>query len=229
MCSWLATRQNEPIQLWDAYYGDLRCSYRGYNAVDEVESALSVTFSNDGSEVIGGYKKNLKVFKTDVPGRKYNEISITSPASSLACNAVDSVIAVGSWSATITLLDLRETKYGDICQMNQHRGGVTYLRFLAGRNLLISGARKDNQLLVWDLRNVTEPVITGQFTRVVNTNQRIYFDVSSDQNWLTSGDTSGIIHAWNLNDLSAVQEQTVFRTFHSQRLVDVPKYFHFYF
>lgn len=195
--------------MWDAYYGDLRCSYRGYNAVDEVESALSVAFSNSGCEVIGGYKKNLKVFKTDVPGREYFEIPITSPASALACNTVDNVIAVGSWSATITLFDLRESKYGDICQMAQHRGGVTYLRFLSGRNLLISGARKDNQLLVWDLRQLTEPVVIGQFTRLVNTNQRIYFDVSSDQNWLTSGDTSGIIHAWKLNDFSAVQEQTV--------------------
>lgn len=207
--SWLATRQNEPIQLWDAYYGDLRCSYRGYNAVDEVESALSVTFSNDGAEVIGGYKKSIKVFKTDIPGRDYESIPITSPASSLACNSVDSVIAVGSWSSMITILDLRQSNYGDICQINQHRGGVTYLKFLEGRNQLISGARKDNQLLLWDLRHIAQPVLTGQFTRTVNTNQRIYFDISSDRNWLVSGNTSGLIHAWNLNDISAVQEQTV--------------------
>lgn len=205
----MATRQNEPIQLWDAYHGDLRCSYRGYNAVDEVESALSVAFSNDGSEVIGGYKKNLKVFKTDVPGREYYNVPISSPASSLACNSVDNIIAIGSWSTTITLLDFRESKYGEIGQMNKHRGGVTYLRFLSGRNLLISGARKDNQLLVWDLRNITEPIVAMQFTRTVDTNQRIYFDVSSDEKWLTSGDTTGIIRAWDLNDFSAVQEQTV--------------------
>lgn len=170
---------------------------------------MSVTFSNDGTEVIGGYKKTLKVFKTDVPGRDYESIPITSPASSLACNSVDSVIAVGSWSSSITLLDLRQSNYGDICQINQHRGGVTYLKFLDGRNQLISGARKDNQLMLWDLRHIAEPVLTAQFTRMVNTNQRIYFDISSDQNWLVSGNTSGLIHAWNLNDLSAAQEQTV--------------------
>lgn len=190
----------------------MRCSYRGYNAVDEVESALSVCFSNDGCQLIGGYKKNLKVFKTDVPGREYHAISIASPASALACNTEDSVIAVGSWSANITLLDIRASEYGDICQMNEHRGGITYLRFISGRNLLISGARKDNQLLLWDLRRISEPVVSGRFTRIVNTNQRIYFDISSDQKWLTSGDTSGIIHAWNLNDMSAVQEQTVIQT-----------------
>lgn len=195
--------------MWDAYYGDLRCSYRGYNAVDEVETALSVTFSNDGTEVIGGYKKTIKVFKTEVPGRDYESIPITSPASALACNSVDSIIAVGSWSSMITILDLRQPQYGDICQINQHRGGVTYLRFLDGRNQLISGARKDNQLLLWDLRHMAAPVLTGQFTRTVNTNQRIYFDVTPDRNWLVSGNTSGLIHAWNLNDFSAVQEQMV--------------------
>lgn len=159
--------------------------------------------------MIGGYKKNLKVFKTDVPGRDYYSIPITSTASSLACNSVDNVIAIGSWSAKITMLDIRESQYGDICQIDKHRGGVTYLRFLDGRNQLISGARKDNQIMLWDLRRIAEPVLTGQFTRTVTTNQRIYFDISSDQNWLVSGDTTGIIHAWNLNDISAVQEQTV--------------------
>lgn len=159
--------------------------------------------------MIGGYKKSLKVFKTDVPGRDYESIPITSPASSLACNSRDSVIAVGSWSASIKLFDIREPKYGDICEINQHRGGVTYLRFLDGRNQLISGARKDNQIMVWDLRHIAEPVLIGQFTRMVSTNQRIYFDISSDYNWLVSGDTSGVIHAWNLNDFSAIQEQTV--------------------
>lgn len=159
--------------------------------------------------MIGGYKKNLKVFKTDVPGRDYYSIPITSPASALACNSVDNVIAIGSWSSKITMLDIRESQYGDICQIDKHRGGVTYLRFLDGRNQLISGARKDNQIMLWDLRRIAEPVLTGQFTRTVTTNQRIYFDISSDQNWLVSGDTTGIIHAWNLNDISAVQEQTV--------------------
>lgn len=144
-----------------------------------------------------------------MPGRDYESIPIASPASSLAINTTDSVIAVGSWSASIKLFDVRESKYGDICQINQHRGGVTYLRFFDGRNQLLSGARKDNQIMLWDLRHMAEPVLTGQFTRMVSTNQRIYFDISSDQNWLVSGDTSGIIHTWNLNDFSAIQEQTV--------------------
>lgn len=52
--------------MWDAFTGELRCTYRGYDDVDEVESAISVIFSNDGQKVLGGYKKSIKQFDTNV-------------------------------------------------------------------------------------------------------------------------------------------------------------------
>ena len=64
--SWLATRQHEPVHMWDAFTGELRCSYRGYDDVDEVESAISIIFSNNGEKVIGGYKKTIKIFDTNM-------------------------------------------------------------------------------------------------------------------------------------------------------------------
>ena len=66
LLSWLATRQHEPIHMWDAFDGKLLCTYRGYDDVDEVESAISVTFSNDGQKVLAGFKKSLKQFDTTV-------------------------------------------------------------------------------------------------------------------------------------------------------------------
>lgn len=60
--SWLTTRQNAPIQMWDAFDGSLRCSYRGFNAVDEMEPAISITFSSDGAQIIAGYKKYFRTF-----------------------------------------------------------------------------------------------------------------------------------------------------------------------
>lgn len=206
LCSWLATRQHEPIQMWDAYHGDLRCSYRGYNAVDEVESALSVLFSPDGQEVIGGYKKSIKIFRTDIPGRDCCSFPIKSPSSALACSLVHNILGIGSWVGSISLFDKRDPFQGEVCQMNDHRGGITYLRFLEQKNVLISGARKENDLFLWDLRNTQAPL--GRLFRNVNTNQKIYFDVSNDEKWLISGDTSGIMHAWNLNAQNS-KDQTV--------------------
>lgn len=212
-CAWLASRQHEPIQMWDAYKGTLRCSYRGYNVVDEVESALSLTFSCDGSDIIAGYKNSLKIFRTDVPGRDYVNVSTKSPASALAINRNDDTIAVGSWTGTISLHDSRHPKIECVEQLNGHRAGVTYLRFIAQRNLLVSGARKDSDLLIWDMRNTTAPV--HKLSRTVQTNQRIYFDVSEDETLLVSGDTTGIIHVWNIQDFSKVEESTVSRILHS--------------
>lgn len=64
--SWLASRQHEPIHMWDAFTGQLRCTYRGYDAVDEVEAALSLTFSGCGLKIFAGYKKDIKIFDTVV-------------------------------------------------------------------------------------------------------------------------------------------------------------------
>lgn len=193
--------------MWDAYSGTLRCSYRGYNAVDEVESAFSVIFSANASHVIGGYRKNIKMFKTDIPGRDYDSIPVKSPVSALACDTGGNVIAAGSWTSNITVFDVRQSYHEQLCQMEKHRGGVTYLRFMNSKGLLVSGARKDSEIHVWDMRYITEPI--AQFKRQVNTNQRIYFDVSSDERWLFSGDTSGCIHAWHFTDSGNVEEQTV--------------------
>lgn len=206
-CCWLASRQHEPIQMWDAYKGSLRCTYRGYNAVDEVDAALSVTFSFDGGDVIGGYKNAIKIFRTDVPGRDYVNHPLKSPVSSLAINPNDNTIAAGSWNTVISLFDSRSINEGPYEQMSAHKGGITQIRFLSMKNMLISGARKDNQLLMWDLRNCNEPV--QRLTRIVKTNQRIYFDVSRDEKWIVSGDTDGMIRSWNIENESNTEESKV--------------------
>lgn len=94
--SWAASGHEGPIHLWDAFTGELRCSYRGYNSVDELEAAISVTFSADGQNVFCGYKKNVKIFSTGRPGREYTEYPVTHPASCLTASlAQPGVVAIG--------------------------------------------------------------------------------------------------------------------------------------
>lgn len=134
-CCFLSTRQHEPIQLWDAFDGKLRCTYRGYDAVDEVEPALSVCFSIDGSQVIAGYKKTVKVFRTDVPGRDYTSFAIKSPASCVAVNTTDdNMIAIGSWNSFVTLHDARSSKLTMTDKLVKHTGGVTLMKFSSDGN-----------------------------------------------------------------------------------------------
>lgn len=196
--SWIASRQHEPIQMWDAFTSELRCSYRGYNAVDEVESALSVMFSSDGEQVIGGYKKTIKIFQTNIPGRDCTSFAIKSPASALALDSTQrSCLAVGSWNGQINLFDQRHLIEEPVERLNGHSGGVTLIKFLDDV-YIVSGARKDNSLLMWDIRNSGKPVLN--LTRMVDTNQRIHFDISGDGKWLTSGDTNGLLHVWDISN-----------------------------
>ncbi|XP_026730109.1 telomerase Cajal body protein 1 homolog [Trichoplusia ni] len=197
-CCWLTTKQNSPIQMWDAFDGSLRCSYRGFNAVDEVEPAISVTFTPDGRQIIAGYRKCLRTFDVDRPGRDYLEHSLANSASCIDTNG--NLVAVGSWNTSISLYNINEMgAYKSIGKMHGHGGGVTQVKFAADGLHLVSGARKDHRLLVWDIRYYRRPL--NVLTRQVDTNQRIQFDISPCGKYLVSGGTDGIIKVWDENQV----------------------------
>ena len=66
--------QGHPIHMWDASTGDMRCSYRAYNAADEVTAATSLAFSLDGSQLLGGFSKCIRTWDISRPGRDYTEL-----------------------------------------------------------------------------------------------------------------------------------------------------------
>ncbi|XP_059062787.1 telomerase Cajal body protein 1 homolog [Achroia grisella] len=196
--NWITTRQNAPIQMWDAFDGSLRCSYRGFNSVDEMEPALSVTFSVEGARIIAGYKKVIRTFDVERPGRDFSEHKIASAASCFATNS--NLLAVGSWNTTISLYNINEMgNYKSIGKMHGHSGGVTHAKFTSDGLRLVSGARKDHRLLVWDIRYYRRPL--NILSRVVNTNQRVYFDISPCGRYLVSGGTDGILKVWDLEQV----------------------------
>ncbi|KAM7353393.1 telomerase Cajal body protein 1 homolog isoform 1-T1 [Cochliomyia hominivorax] len=201
-CCWLATRQHEPIHMWDAFSGELRCSYRGYDDVDEVESAISIIFSNDAQKIIGGYKKTIKIFDTNIPGRDSNTIPVKKAISCFALTTDnDNCVTAGTWAGYINHYDLRAPKLGPLFVLGGHSGGITWLKYsptLDHNWYLFSGARKDNKILQWDMRNYTKPLQV--FERNVQTNQRIYYDLTPLNTWLASGDTEGLLRIWHLSD-----------------------------
>lgn len=137
-CFWISTSQNEPIKLYDGFNGNLTASYRGYDNVDELESAHSVCFSPDGTSIFGGYKKSIKIFSTSVPGRDYDTINLKQSISSVATNYYqESVLAAGSWNKTISLVDTRSFEVFE--SLRAHKGGLTFLKFSVDGKYLISG------------------------------------------------------------------------------------------
>lgn len=198
-CFWISSAQNEPIKMFDAFNGSFKCSYRSYDYADELEAALSVCFSHDGTCIFGGYKKSINIFTTAVPGRDYDTINTKQPISCLATNYYESnVLAAGSWNKTISLIDTRD--FLTIDTLHGHKGGVTFLKYSANGEHLMSGSRKDANLLLWDMRNLSLPLY--KFMRRVDNNQKVYFDISIGGTWAASGDTRGMVHVWNLRDLN---------------------------
>ncbi|XP_063709854.1 telomerase Cajal body protein 1 homolog [Culicoides brevitarsis] len=200
-CSFLISRQHEPIKSIDAFDGKIRCSYRGYDAVDEVEAALSLCYSPDGTQIYAGYKKTIKIFDTNRPGRDYETLESRIPSSALAVNEDNSLLATGSWNTSVSVFDIRSKDVAPRLVLQEtHRGGITHLKFLS-ETTLISGARKDSKLVVWDLRNPNTPFFV--FNRNIDTNQRIYFDVTPEGKWLLSGSTDGCLKIWNMFEIYA--------------------------
>ncbi|XP_062120961.1 telomerase Cajal body protein 1 homolog [Drosophila sulfurigaster albostrigata] len=210
-CLWIATRQHEPIHMWDAFDGSLRCSYSGYDKVDEVIAAISLSFSHDGQKIYAGYKHCIKIFDTSRPGRICDEYAVKFAVSCIAQTSEHPhALTCGNWKGYIQHFDLRcPPNEGPMFTLGGHSAGITQLSYAdnAGNWQLYSGARKCPKLLEWDMRNYKAPL--REFQRIVNTNQRIQFDLSIDHSWLASGDTNGDMNIWNLKSNHNTQSAKV--------------------
>lgn len=73
LSSLASSSRDNPIHVWDAFYGEVRGSFRPYNHLDELTTAHSLCFSPDGSQLYCGFDKIVRVFYTDRPGRDCEE------------------------------------------------------------------------------------------------------------------------------------------------------------
>uniref|UniRef100_A0A1D5QZV1 Telomerase Cajal body protein 1 n=2 Tax=Macaca TaxID=9539 RepID=A0A1D5QZV1_MACMU len=174
-----SSREN-PIHIWDAFTGELRASFRAYNHLDELTAAHSLCFSPDGSQLFCGFNRTVRVFSTARPGRdcevratfakKQGQSGIIS---CIAFSPAQPLYACGSYGRSLGLY-----AWGDgspLALLGGHQGGITHLCFHPDGNRFFSGARKDAELLCWDLRQPGYPL--WSLGREVTTNQRIYFDL----------------------------------------------------
>uniref|UniRef100_A0A1B6L8K9 WD repeat-containing protein 79 n=1 Tax=Graphocephala atropunctata TaxID=36148 RepID=A0A1B6L8K9_9HEMI len=199
-CCFVTTSFCSPIHLWDAFSGSLRCSYKGYNALDEMHAALSVVFNPSGDLLLSGYKDSIKIFQTDVPGRDFISIStkeLCDQKGIVSCIAVNpsmpNIFAAGTYTKTVGLYSLDGHA---ICLMTGQAGGLTQLLFSQDGSQLFTAGRKDSEILCWDLRYLGQ--ILYVMKRPHTTNQRIYMDLSTDGHQLLSGSSTGEVYVWDL-------------------------------
>ncbi|XP_051923954.1 telomerase Cajal body protein 1 [Hippocampus zosterae] len=201
-CFFASSSRDNPVHIWDAFYGEVRCSFRPYNHLDELTAAHSLCFSPDGSQLYCGFDKTVKVFYTERPGRDCEERPTTAKKQSgqsgiiscLAFSPCQSLYACGSYARCAGLYSCQD---GTLLALlpTRHRGGLTHLLFSPDGYYLYTGGRKDPEILCWDLREPGQVVFS--LKRNVATNQRIYFDLDPSGRYLLSGGTEGEVSVWD--------------------------------
>lgn len=200
-CFLASSSRDNPVHLWDAFYGEVRASFRPYNHLDELTAAHSLCFSPDGSQLYCGFDKMVRVFYTDRPGRDCEErptiVKKQGQSGIISCfsfSPCQSVYACGSYSRCAGLYSCQD---GTMLALlpTLHHGGITHMLFSPDGNYLYTGGRKDSEILCWDLREPGKVVFSMK--RNVGTNQRIYFDLDASGRYLLSGDTEGVVSVWD--------------------------------
>uniref|UniRef100_A0A3B3X155 Telomerase Cajal body protein 1 n=1 Tax=Poecilia mexicana TaxID=48701 RepID=A0A3B3X155_9TELE len=200
-CFLASSSRDNPVHVWDAFYGKVRASFRPYNHLDELTAAHSLCFSPDGEQLYCGFEKMVRVFCTERPGRDCEErptvVKKRGQSGIISCFAFSpcqSVYACGSYSRCAGLYSCQD---GALLALlpTRHHGGLTHLLFSPDGNYLYTGGRKDPEILCWDLRDPGKVVFS--LKRNVATNQRIYFDLDQSGRHLLSGDTEGAVSVWD--------------------------------
>lgn len=197
----VSTCKDNPVHLWDAFTGQLRCSYRPYNHVDELTSTFSLGFSCNGQKLYCGANKMIRIFDIDRPGRDCTVIPTYSKhfgqSGIISCiipNPGDTrIIAAGSFNRSIALYN-HEAK-NMLCMFEGQQGGVTHMVFSPDGTKLFSGGRKDPEIICWDLRNPGQILFVA--LRQVETNQRMYFELDRSGKYLISGNQDGKVSVWD--------------------------------
>jgi len=161
----------------------------------------------------------IRVFDLSQPGRfceeypttlrkdtHYRRDHVTDP--SLEVNGIISCIAFSPWSqsdgerlfaaGSYCLLTgiYVEPDCPPVITLHGQQGGVTQVKFSPDGQFLFTGGRKDNHILCWDIRNTSSPLY--HLPRVVQTNQKVYFDIDPSGSYLITGSQDGIVLVYDI-------------------------------
>ncbi|XP_043817276.1 telomerase Cajal body protein 1-like isoform X5 [Manihot esculenta] len=154
-CVFASTTRDHPIHLWDASSGLLRCTYRAYDAVDEITAAFSIAFNPAGTKIFDIHRpgREFEQYST-LQGNKEGQAGIISTIA--FCPTHSGMLATGSYNQTAAIF--REDNMELLYVLHGQEGGITHVQFSKDGNYLYTGARKDPYILCWDMRKTVEVV-----------------------------------------------------------------------
>lgn len=201
-----STSRDHPIHLWDATSGQLRCTYRAYDAMDEITAAISLGFNPMGTKIFAGYNGSIRIFEIHRPGREFEQHSTLQGNKEGQSGIISSIafspnylgmLAAGSYDQSTAIY--QEDNMELLYVLHGQEGGVTHVQFSKDGNYLYTGGRKDPYILCWDIRK-TVGIVYKLYRSTETTNQRIYFDVDHIGKHLATGGQDGLVHVYNLQN-----------------------------
>jgi WD40 repeat protein len=194
----ITTCRDHPIHLWDIASSTIRCSYRCYNRVDEVEAANSITFNLTGDKIYAGSNRAIRCFDVACPGRTYTEQATCKTRRSpegqrgiISCLSFNpdysGAYAAGSYAHSISIYV--ENMKGSALELADIDFGATHLRWSPCGTYLWGGGRAHEDIICWDLRHTRSEL--GRVKRALTTNQRMTFDLDPWGKYLATGDQTG--------------------------------------
>jgi telomerase Cajal body protein 1 len=203
----LTSSKDLPIQLWSSGEGKVVCSWTAKDHLDQVANCLSVSFSSDGQKIVSGGQDKIWIFNTNRPGANAvcefqtipNKKSKKGQKGLISCLNFryddTGVFAAGSFKGSVGIYDSRtlsDRNSSCICLFEAHKNGVSQAKFLNDGWSILTAGRRDNSLKKWDLRMTQhgDPITKFTVNDYPRSNQRIYFDISSDGKLFTGSSES---------------------------------------
>jgi WD40 repeat protein len=194
----LACMASAPVHSFDATKGSLLGSYVVPTKHNGIAPIYSVSYNLSGNKIYCGLESKICVFETEYPGSDSECIDTNTSShifqngiiSSFAFNPViRGMFAAGSYDKSVGIYDERQN--GVLNSLAGHNGGITSLKFSSSGWYLFSGARKDDYIHCWDIRQQS---ILFSMKRCVDTQQRVLFDLDPyESKYLVTGSRNGVI------------------------------------
>lgn len=211
-CCYVTTSRDHPIHLWNLD-GTIRCSYLGYNHLDELEAAISLCFNPTGERLYGGYNRMIRGYDLAIPGKQTISLptSLTKRdpygqkglISTLSFNPMNiTLFAAGSYDSRsgIYLYQENMKKYVDRLSGGEEFG-CTCLKWSPCGNYLWAGGRKNSIISCYDIRspkvelgrstNHSHLLIPNRLPRHLSSNQRMIFSLDPWGKYLATGTQDG--------------------------------------
>ena len=190
---YLSLIKDHPISMRHRETGKLLQKYPVYNHLCEIKSPYAACIA--GSSIFACIGNKIYEFDVEIPVSSSWIIkgSLRPRSVSNCIEANGKIIALGSYNTEVYLIDKDCRR--NIAMLQGQEGGV--IQCVMRGNYMYVGGRKDNHVLLWDLRNLGKEVgFVNKFSRVHPTNQKILFDVDQNGN-LGVGNFDGSIVKYN--------------------------------